>query len=261
MKRLIFGLFLLGYVASGATLSVPFELGKSARAWSFLGADLALPDSLGNPGALGFIPTWEISSTYASPFGIAGVWSLSFFGPNFFGEATLVDAGEIGPALGFRVLAGQAGFGIKLSNLGFGTCARLLWSIQPKAGLGWAWDLGFLSDGAVRIGILAEAVLSQPPSPQDRWPTTISLGLSLPFEFAGFSAVVAAAVRDVPVLPTWAVAAEIRVSPFTLVFSFGSRGLGLGGGLNFSWFRLEWAFTLSPDLPLSFRVSFGLTWS
>lgn len=252
------GLLIFGLVGFSGTLDVPFALGCSARSFALFGVDLALPDATTNPGALAFFPKWRVFSTYARPFGVVHVWALSLGGPGLSADAVLLDAGEIGPDLHYRVWAFQGAGALRLGFLGFGGRARFLRPTAPEGWSGLAFDAGVFWQGPVYAGFISEAVCSQFPG--EPWPPSFSFALAFPLEFSGFSLILGAAFLDFPVLPTWAFAAEARFGRFSLRGGLHGLSLSLGGGLEFSLFALDWVFTLHPDLPLSFRVSFAWSW-
>jgi hypothetical protein len=249
---------LFGPAVFSATLDIPFALGRSARSFALFGVDLALPDATANPGALAFFPQWSVFSTYARPFGVVHVWAISFGGPGLSADAVLLDAGGIGPDLHYRVWAFQGAGALRLGPLGLGGRARFLRPTDPEGSLGLALDAGIFWQGLVYAGLVWEGVYAQFPG--EPWPPSFSLALAWPLEFSGFSAIFGAAFLDFPALPTWAFAAEARVGPLSLRGGLHGASLNLGGGLVFPPFALDWVFTLHPDLPLSFRVSFALEW-
>lgn len=256
MIRVFFVIF--GVLGLGATLDVPFDLGRPAGSFGLLGVDLAVLGAAANPAALNFSEGWSATSTYAAPFGLVQVWAFSLAGPRVFGEAVVVDGGDIGPDLGWRVWAIQAGGGLRLGPWGLGARLRLLRPIRPKEALGWSVDLGLFWPGPLSLGAVARAVLSSYPG--ESWPTTFSVALAFPLDFLGISGFFGGALLDLPVLPRWSVAVEANFSQFSLRGSLGPSAANLGGGLSLPWFALDWTFTLHPDLPLSFRVSFTLRW-
>ncbi len=255
---LIAAFLLFGPTVFSTTLDLPFALGRSARSFALFGVDLALPDAPANPGALAFFPKWSVFSTYARPFGVVHVWALSLGGPGLSADAVLLDAGEIGPDLGYRVWAFQGAGALRLGPLGFGGRLRFLRPTAPEGSFGLAVDAGVFWQGPVHVGFLSGAIYSQFPG--EPWPPTFSVALAWPLEFSGFSVILGAAFLDFPVLPTWAFAAEARFGPLSLRGGLHGLSLNLGGGLTFSPFSLDWVFTLHPNLPLSFRVSFALRW-
>ena len=249
---------IFGLVGFAGSLEIPFALGRSARSFALFGVDLALPDATGNPGALAFFPKWSIFSTYARPFGVVHVWTLSLGGPGLSADVVLLDAGEIGPDVRYRVWAFQGAGALRLGPLGFGGRARFLRPTDPEGSFGLAVDAGVFWQGPVYAGFVSEAILAEFPG--EPWPPSFSFALAWPLEFSGFSVMLGAAFLDFPVLPTWAFGAEARFGPLSLRGGLHGVSLNLGGGLEFPPFSLDWVFTLHPDLPLSFRVSFALGW-
>ena len=249
---------IFGFMGFSSSLEIPFALGRSARGFALFGVDLALPDATANPGALAFFANWTLFSTYARPFGVVHVWALSVGGPGLSADAVLLDAGEIGPDLRYQVWAFQGAGALRLGPLGFGGRLRLLRPTDPEWAFGLALDAGIFWRGPICVGFVSEAVYSQFPG--EPWPPTFSLALAWPLDFSDFSLLLGAAFLDFPVLPAWAFAAEARFGPLSLRGGLHGVSLNLGGGLEFSPFALDWAFTLHPDLPLSFRVSFALRW-
>ncbi|MGC9018576.1 MAG: hypothetical protein ACP5LJ_02545 [Candidatus Bipolaricaulaceae bacterium] len=249
----------LGFLSFGATLDVPFDLARPAREWALFGVDLAIPDLSSNPGALAFSSFWKVASTFSSVFGAAQVWALSAEGKGLGGEVALLDGGEIGPNLRYRVWVGSFGAGLKIGSLGVGARARYFHPVWPKPSSGWALDLGLLWVGPVHLGVLAESVLSSSPY-GEAWPFDFSLAAVWPWSLGNFSGILGAGMVDLLSFPTEALAVEIVLGPLSLRGGFWPSNLCLGGGLYLGWFGLDWAFTLHPDLPLGFRVSFVLRW-
>lgn len=249
----------LGLLGFGATLDVPFDLARPAREWALFGVDLAIPSLPKNPGALAFSSAWKITSTFSSVFGAAEVWAVSGEGKGLGGEITLLDSGEIVPNLRYQVWACGLGAGLRIGSFGIGGRARYLRLVWPKPSSGWALDLGAFWLGPVHLGILAESVLNFPP-PGEAWPSDISLAAAWPWKLGNFSGILGVGVVDLLSFPTGSLAAEIDFGRLSLRGGFWPSNLCLGGGLYREWFGLDWAFTLNPDLPLSFRVSFVLRW-
>jgi len=249
---------IFGLVGFAGSLEIPFALGRSARSFALFGVDVALPDATGNPGALAFFPKWSIFSTYARPFGVVHVWALSLGGPGLSADVVLLDAGEIGPDVRYRVWAFQGAGALRLGSLGFGGRLRFLRPTDPEGSFGLAVDAGVFWQGPVYAGFVSEAIFAEFPG--EPWPPSFSLALAWPLKFSGFSVMLGAAFLDFPVLPTWAFGAEARFGSLSLRGGLHGVSLNLGGGLEFPPFSLDWVFTLHPDLPLSFRVSFALEW-
>ncbi len=241
------------------TVDLPFDLGRSAREWSLFGVDLAVPDLPANPGALGFSDVWALSSTFSAPFGALRVWAISLWGKGLGGGIALLDSGEIGPNLSYRVWAFRLGGGLRLGSVGLGGQAKLLRPEEPKTSLGWSLDLGLFWMGPVWLGILGEALLSASPF-EEAWPPDFSFAAALPWEGPNFSGILGAGVLDILGFPTWALSGEIDFGVLSLRGALTAMGLGVGGGVELPRFSLDWAFTLHPALPLSFRVSFVLRW-
>lgn len=244
----------------GATVDIPFDLGRAARDWALWGVDLALPGFLANPAALGFAGAWCLSSTFSSVFGLSQVWAISLAGPGIGGEIVLVESSGIGADLSYRVWAFRLGAGFPLGRLGIGGQAKLLRPVKPKESWGWALDLGVFWAGPVQLGLLAESLFAASPYPGEDWPKDFSGAISFTQSFSSFSGTVGLALTDVLTMPTWVVAGEVDFGAFALRASLRTTSLCLGGGVRFRWMALDWVFTLHPDLPQSFRVSFMLRW-
>lgn len=247
------------FLGFGASLDVPFDLGRPAREWALFGVDLAMPGIPTNPGSLAFSSGWSLSSTFSSVFGALQVWAISGGGKGIAGEVILLDSGEIGPNLRYQVWAGTVEAGFQLGSFGIGTRVRYLHPEQPKSSSGWALDLGVLWAGPVYVGALADSVLSSPPS-EEVWPRDFSLAAVFPWTLGNFSGSFGAGVFDVLSFPTGSLAMEVDFGALSLRGSLRPSNLCLGGGVELQWFGLDWTFTVHPDLPLSFRVSFVLRW-
>jgi hypothetical protein len=253
-------LFGLGVGLLGATADVPFELGRPAAEWGMFGVDLAWPSSSANPAASAFRPPWQLSSTFSSLYGLVQVWAVSLGGRGFGGELILLDSSGIGPGLSYQVWALGAGAGWRWGSLGLGGRVRILRPTRPKPSWGGALDLGLFWAGPLTFGLLAESVLSHSPYPGEPWPADLSLALASSHELWGVPWFFGAAMTDLFTLPTWALASAVELGAFSLRAGLRPSALALGGGVRFRAFALDWAFTLHPDLPLSFRVSFLLRW-
>jgi len=254
--------FLLGsavFLGFGASLDVPFDLARPAREWALFGVDLAMPGLPTNPGSLAFSSGWNLSSTFSSVFGALQVWAVSGSGRGVAGGVVLLDSGEIGPNLRYRVWAGTVGAGFQLGSFGIGTRVRYIHPEQPKSSSGWALDLGVLWVGPVCVGALVESVFSSSPS-EEVWPRDLSLAAVFPWTLGSFVGAFGAGVVDVFSFPTGSLAMEVDFGALSLRGSLRPSNLCLGGGVERQWFGLDWAFTVHPDLPLSFRVSFVLRW-
>ncbi len=258
MRFLLVILGIFGLWGRGATVDVPLDLARSAQAWCLLGVDLALPDLATNPGGLPFAASWHLCSTFSSTFGVVRVWAISLSTQGFGAEAVLVDGGEIGPNLHYRVWAGRAGAGLRLGQFGLGGQVRVLRPEQPKALLGGALDLGFFWAGPVYVGILAESLVSFSPYPHEGWPPDLSLAAAWRGDLGRFSGTVGVGFMDLLSLPAWALAGALDFGSVELRLGLRATALSLGGSVESSWFALDWVFTLHPALPLSFRVSFTL---
>ncbi len=262
MKVLLAALVSFGtLLGAGATVDVPFELGRPAREWCLRGVDLALPGLPANPGTLGFGEAWELHSSFSSLFGLVQVWGLSLQGRGLSATGTLVNGGIVGPNLAYRVWAWKLGMGVQLGALGLGGQAKLLCPEQPKAAWGGALDVGAFWAGPPSLGVLVASLISSSPYPGEPWPPDVSLAAAWPWESPGFSGAAGAAVLNLLTGPSGAVAVEVNFGPVALRAGVEGATLSLGGGVGLRGSTLDWAFTLHPDLPLSFRVSFALRWS
>ncbi|MBC7099766.1 hypothetical protein H5T52_11795 [Candidatus Bipolaricaulota bacterium] len=221
--------------------------------------DLAVPGLPTNPGALVFSDVWDLSSTFSSVFGTLQVWAVSLWGKGVGGGVVLLDSGKIGPDLSYRVWGFRVGGGWRFGSVGLGGQAKILHPEKPRPSLGWALDLGFFWMGPVYLGVLAEALLSSSPY-EEAWPFDFSFAAALPWKHANFSGLLGAGVVDLLGFPTRAVAGEIDFGVLSLRGGLRASTLCFGGGVDLPRFSLDWAFTLHPDLPLSFRVSFVLRW-
>lgn len=257
---LAFLLFGLGISGFGSTVDIPFDLARSAREWTMFGVDLALPGLSTNPAAVAFAHGWDFSSTFSSVFGALQVWSVSLRGAGLAGEAVLLDSRGIGPNLNWRVWAFRVGGGVRLNSFALGAQARFLRPKQPRPSFGWALDLGIFWLGPVYVGGLAEALLSSSPYVGEPWPPDFSFAVAFPVEGPDFSGTLGVGMVDVLAAPTWALSGELVFGSLSLRGGLSSASLFLGGGVDFEWISLDWVFTLHPDLPLSFRVSFDLKW-
>lgn len=261
MKLFLAALLVLSTVwVASATPDVPFELARPARDWCLRGVDLALPSLPTNPGALGLEESWELQSSFSSLFGVVQVWGLSLRGWGFSATGILVDGGVLDPGLTYRVWAWKLGVGVHLGSLGLGVQAKILGQTKPKAAWGGALDFGFLWAGPFFLGAVAKSVLSAPPYPGEAWPPDLVLAVAWPWRLPKISGTVGAGILDLFTGPSLAVAGEVDFGGVTLRTGLVTNTLSLGGGIKLRWFSLDWVFTLHPDLPPSFRVSFGLQW-
>ncbi|MCS7239979.1 MAG: hypothetical protein NZ651_01865 [Candidatus Bipolaricaulota bacterium] len=258
--RFLLAFVLTGFGVLGATVDVPVELARPARDWALFGVDLALPGFLANPATLGFAGDWRFDSTCSSLFGVGQVWAVSLVGPVVGGAATLLDSSGIGADLSYRVWAFQLGVGIPFGRVGIGGKARLLRPVAPKESWGWSVDLGFFWAGPIELGLVAESLFAASPYSGETWARDLSVAASLSYSFPRFFGALGLAFTDIFTVPTWAVAGEVDFGVLALRAGLRSTGLCVGGGVQFRGMVLDWVFTLHPDLPQSFRVSFGLRW-
>ncbi|MBC7222559.1 hypothetical protein H5T56_06235 [Candidatus Bipolaricaulota bacterium] len=260
MRFLLVLLVITGFTGWGITLDTPLDLARPAFAWSLLGVDLAIPGFLANPGALPFRTSLDLTSTFSSLFGVVRIWAASLGAPGFCAEGILVDGGLIEPNLSYQVWAGRIGMGLALGDFGLGGQLRILRPAGPQALLGGALDLGIFWTGPVYVGIVAESLASLSPYPGEKWPTDLSLALVWQGDLQEFLGVVGVGFMDFLSLPTWVLAGALDFRGLELALGLREANLSFGGRVRASWFSVEWAFSLHPDLPLSFRVSFVLRW-
>lgn len=247
-------------LVADATPDVPFELARPARDWCLRGADLALPSLPANPGALALGESWELQSSFSSLFGLVQVWGVSLLGRGFSATGILVDGDVLGPDLAYRVWAWKLGVGVRRGSLGLGVQAKILHQEKPKAVWGGALDFGFLWAGPLFAAALAKSVLSAPPYPGETWPPDLALAVAWPWSLPEISGTLGLGILDLFTTPSWAVAGEVDLAVLALRAGLAANTLSFGGGVKLRGVSLDWVFTLHPDLPPSFRVSFGLQW-
>lgn len=262
MRFLVVLLLLFGATAQGFVGGdLLFDLGRGARTLGMAGSGIALPspDALFlNPAGLPWVVGFHVHSTYADLFGAATLGALGVTAPGVGFGGILLDAGALGPGLGFRTAGALLGAGVRLGPVGIGARARLLRPLLPVPGVGGALDMGLLLHGPVQIGLVVRNALARSPVAPESWPVEGAVGVALPLAWGPWQITVAADVLGIGSLLSAAVGAEVGVQGLLVRVGYGPGGLTLGGGIAWRAFTLDWAVLLPPVLPPAFRVSLDL---
>lgn len=262
---LVLALALTGLGQGHEGVGVLFDLGLGARWVGMGGVGIALADDesapLLNPAGLGWRQGWGVASAFADQFGAADLFALGLAGPGVGLTALYLDSGPIHEGLTYRTLGGVAAVGWRQGGLSLGLRGRILRPLSPVPALGWAADAAVLWRGPISLGLVGEALLSQPAFPGEDWPRRFSLGigvpLPLPEPLSGQAALDLFGLGEQR--RAWRLGAEAWVGEaLGIRAGLDEESVSLGLSVRFRESELDWGIVAHAVLPAAMRISLAV---
>ncbi len=258
------------------TAPLLFELEGSARVAGLGGAFLALSDDESaayyNPAGLAFLEKRSIAVLYSRLFEVVDYLSLGAAIPLVGFHVIRLDSGSmpVHNAFGnptdettdFVSQAGMVAVGLApVRELGLGGRVK---AYQTQAGhwngFGWAADAAaLLRWSALRLGAVLENYLQQPIQYSDgsaqAWPKDLRVGAACFLEFRPLQLGFLLDATHLLTQTQWRAGVELWVQHLGIRLGYNGISLTAGASAYFQNFRLDWAYTLHPQLPTSYLMT------